>query len=179
MTDLNEQPTVPGVTPAPLNPALKARLLEAMLNAGRAEEEFRYEEELLTRLSPAPMELGLKDRAGLRMYLAATEVRRARMVARPYWRKVTAAAVLLMCCSLGTGIALRSNAAADTAQAVTSRSIIETNCGDTIPWDADAIPMQCVEVTYEDTFVMDASEDMKVMVTVPNRTEVTVPADLL
>lgn len=179
MTDFNEQNPAPGVTPTPLNPALKARLLEAMLNAGKAEQEFRCEEELLSRLRPAPMEPGLKDRVGLRMYLAATEVRRARMTARPYWRKVTAAAVLLMCCSLGTGIALRSNAAADTAQAVTSRSIIETSGGDSIRWDANAIPMQCVEVTYEDTFVMDASDDMKVMVTVPNRMEVTVPADLL
>ncbi|MBQ8517103.1 MAG: hypothetical protein IJ498_05945 [Akkermansia sp.] len=179
MTDFNEQTPAPGVIPAPLNPALKARLLEAMLNAGKAEEEFRREEELLTLLRPAPMEPGLKDRVGLRMYLAATEVRRAHMAARPYWRRVSAAAILLMCCSLGVGISLQSDAAADTAQAVTSRSIIETSSGDSIRWDANAVPLQSVEVTYEDTFVMDAADDMKVMVSVPNRTEVTVPADLL
>ena len=179
MTDLNEQNPTPGVTPAPLNPALKARLLKAMQNAGDGVSEFHREEELLSRLAPAPLEPGLKDRCGLRMYLAATEIRRARMYARPYWHRVAAAAVLVMSCCLGLGLTLRSNAVADTAHAVTSRSIIETSGHDSIRWGADAVPVQCVEVTYEDTFVMDAEDDMKVMVSVPNRTQVTVPADLL
>lgn len=179
MTELNEQNPTPGVTPTPLNPALKARLLAAMQNAGEVSSEFRHEEELLSRLRPAPLEPGFGDRCGLRMYLAATEIRRAHLYARPYWHKVTAAAVLVMSCCLGLGLTLRNDAVADTTHAVTSRSIIETSGHDSIRWGADAIPLQCVEVTYEDTFVMDAEEDMKVMVSVPNRTQVTVPADLL
>ena len=179
MTEYNGQNLTPGMTPAPLNPALKARLLGAMQAAGAEVREFRREEALLSRLRPAPLDLGFLDRTGLRMYLAATEIRRARMQVRPYWHKVTAAAVLVMSCCLGVGLTLKNDAAADTAQAVTSRSIIETSGGDSIRWDADAIPVQCVEVIYEDTFVLDAAEDMKVMVTVPNRTQVTVTADLL
>ncbi len=179
MTEYNEQNLTPTVTPAPLNPALKARLLDAMQTAADDMNEFRREEEMLLRLRPASMEPGLQDRLGLRMYLAATEIRRAHMYARPYWHKVTAAAVLVMSCCLGLGLTLRNDAVADTSQAVTSRSVIETRSGDSIRWDADAVPVQSVEVTYEDTFVMDAAEDMKVMVTVPNRTRVTVPADLL
>lgn len=179
MTDFNEQNPAPGVTPAPLNPALKARLLENMQSAAADVSEFRREEELLLRLRPSAVEPGLQDRVGLRMYLSATEIRRAHMYARSYWRKVTAAAVLVMSCGLGLGLTLRNDAVADTSQAVTSRSIIETRGGDSIRWDADAVPVQSVEVTYEDSFVMDAAEDMKVMVTVPNRTQVMVPADLL
>ncbi len=179
MTDFNEQNPTPGVTPSPLNPALKARLLDTMQTAAADVREFRREEELLLRLRPSAIEPGFQDKVGLRMYLAATEIRRAHMYARPYWRKVTAAAVLVVSCSLGLGLTLRNDAMADTSQAVTSRSIIETRGADSIRWDADAVPVQSVEVTYEDSFVMDAAEDMKVMVTVPNRTQVTVPADLL
>ncbi len=179
MTEYNEQNMTSGVRPAPLNPALKARLLDAMQSAAADASEFCREEELLLRLRPAAMDPGLQDRMGLRMYLAATEIRRAHMYARPYWHKVTVAAVLVMSCCLGLGLTLRNDAVADTSQAITSRSVIETRRGDSIRWDADAVPLQSVEVTYEDTFVMDAGEDMKVMVTVPNRTQVTVPADLL
>ncbi|MBQ2814213.1 MAG: hypothetical protein IJE66_04310 [Akkermansia sp.] len=173
---------VPGVTPSAMTPELRSRLLSAMQEAGDETREFMHEESLLRCLAPAPMPGVVRSRVGVRMHLNALNVRRSlRYGTTRGWRRVAAAAALLALCCTGGGWVLVSDAVADTAsnQGVVSRSIIETRGGDTVRWGADAVPVHCYEVTYEDTFVMDAESDMRVMVSVPNRTEVIVPADVL
>lgn len=167
------------VSPTPMNPALRGKLLEAMHTARNESTEFAREEALLRRLSPAPMPSAVHSRLGVRLYMGALEVRRALRSGAGNWRRlIAAAAVLALCCTAG-GLLLVSDASADTSQGMISRSILETRGGDSVRWGADAVPVQCYEVTYEDTFVMDTESDMRVMVRVPNRTEIIVPADLL
>lgn len=181
-TDQDQILSIPGVTPSAMSPELRSRLLSAMQQAGAETREFVHEEALLRSLAPAPMPGAVRSRVGVRMHLNALEVRRSlRFVSARGWRRVAAAAALLALCCTGGGWVLVSDAVADTAsnQGVVSRSIIETTGGDSVRWGADAVPMHCYEVTYEDTFVMDAESDMRVMVSVPNRTEVIVPADVL
>ena len=176
-----QEPTFPvsDISPAAMPQALRARLLRAMQSASDEVSEFAHEEALLRKLRPAPMAPAVRSRMGVRMYLSAMEIRRALRYGFASWRRISAVAAALALCCTGGGMLLVSDAAADTSQGVMSRSVIETRGGDSVRWGADAVPVHCYEVTYEDTFVMDADADMRVMVSVPNRAEVMVPADLL
>lgn len=175
----NQPASVSRMTPVPMTSALRERLLGAIHGARDEAHEFVREEALLRRFAPAPMPSAVHSRLGVRLYLSALEVRRSLHSISGYRRRLAAiAAALALFCTAG-GMLLVSDATADTAQGLISRSVLETNGGESVRWGADAVPVQCYEVTYEDTFVMDAEEDTRVMVRVPNRTEVIVPADLL
>lgn len=168
-------------TPAALPDTLRARLLGAMTEAAEEERLNRETEDLLRRLSPAPLPPRFTGRAGVRMCLAAADERSKHRTAdygrTLMWHRFAAAASLLLFAVGGAGVLTLSNASADTAQGLMSRSVLDTRA-ESIEWQ-DGAPVRCYTVTYEDEFVMDADEDMTVMVRVPSRTKVQVEEEIL
>lgn len=169
-------------TPAALPAALQARLLGAMTEAAEEERLNRETEALLHRLSPAPLPPRFSGRAGVKMCLTAVEVRDKHKTAtyssRLMWHRLAAAASLMLFAVGGIGMLVVSNAAADTTQGLVSRSVLNTHAERTVEWQ-DGAPVRNYTVTYEDEFVMDADENMTVLVRVPGSTTVQVEEDLL
>lgn len=183
MTPESTDDTIPTNMPAPaaLSEALQQRLLNAMQTAQKEEQEFRDLEEKLKTLSPAPMSPFAEGRMGVRMYLAAGEYRKQRASVPSYFsRQVAAVAALALCC-MGGGFALyNGSAVADTeSQGMVSRNVLETKLTEELKWDSDSAPVRCYEVLYEDSFTLEADDDMSVSVRVPNRTQVMIPVDML
>lgn len=181
MTDRTETAATRTARPAALPAALRDRLLHAMTDAAAEERADRETEALLRRLSPSPVPARLSARAGVRMCLTAVEERRGHTVAtygrKLMWHRFAAAASVLFFCVAGVLTLVTGNAAADTTQGLMSRSVLEAQA-ESVQWQ-DGAPVRSYLVTYEDEFVMDADDDMKVMVRVPNRTEVQVDEDIL
>ncbi|MCQ2365354.1 MAG: hypothetical protein MJ051_07365 [Akkermansia sp.] len=178
---LDTEKTVSTTTPAALSAALRGRLLGAMTAAAEEERADRATEALLHRLTPAPLSARLAGRVGVQMCLAAAEERsgqRARSYrSRLMWHRLAAAASVVFFVSAGSAVLYSGNAAADTTQGLMSRCVLDTRA-EQVEWHDDA-PVRSYLVTYEDEFVMDADEDMTVMVRVPNRAEVQVDEDVL
>lgn len=175
-----EQTNLDTLGAAPLPDALAGRFLAAMQAASAEETELRRTEAALRRLAPAEMPLHLMGQMGMGMYVAAAQARGGRSTAgRPWLRRCAAAAAALVCCAAG-GLAFHGTAVADAApQGLVSRSVILSRGGESVQWNADSTPVRSYEVTYEDTFVLDGDNGMTVTVRVPNRTTVTVPAEML
>lgn len=178
---LDTEKTVSTTTPAALSAALRGRLLGAMTAAAEEERADREMEALLHRLTPAPLSARLAGRVGVQMCLAAAEERsgqRARSYrSRLMWHRLAAAASVVFFVSAGSAVLYSGNAAADTTQGLMSRCVLDTRA-EQVEWHDDA-PVRSYLVTYEDEFVMNADEDMTVMVRVPNRAEVQVDEDVL
>lgn len=175
--------TIPANMPAPaaLPEALQQRLISAMQTAQQEEMEFRDLEEKLKTLSPAPLSPFAEGRMGVRMYLAAGEYRKQRAAAPSYFsRQVAAVAALALCC-VGGGFALyNGSAVAHTAsEGMVSRNVLETKAVQEVQWSQDSAPVRCYDVLYEDSFTLEADDDMSVSVRVPNRMQVVVPVDML
>ena len=168
--------------PTALSEALRGRLLAAMNNAAEEERSERDLEAQLRHLSPAPLSPRLAARVGVRMCLKAADVRTEQhhcTYRRPLWQPWAAAAVLALFC-VGGGLSLfTGSAAADTAQGLASRSVLESHSGDAVQWQEDGGAVRSYEVLYEDSFVMEAGDGMKVMVRVPNRAQVQVEEEVL
>lgn len=181
MTDRTETDATRTTRPAALPAALRDRLLSAMNSAAEEERADRETEALLRRLSPAAVPARLSARVGVRMCLTAVEERRGHTAAsysrKLMWHRFAAAASVIFFCVAGTFTLVTGNAAADTTQGLMSRSVLEAQA-ESVQWQ-DGAPVRSYLVTYEDEFVMDADDDMKVMVRVPNRTEVQVDEDIL
>lgn len=167
--------------PATLSAALRGRLLGAMTAAAAEERADRETEAILHRLAPAPLSPRATARLGVKMCLCAAEERSAHHVAgyerRLMWRNAAAAASVAMLAVVGSLTLLTGNAAADTTQGLMSRCVIDSRA-EQVEWQ-DGAAVRSYRVTYEDEFVMDADDDMTVMVRVPNSTEVTVDEDVL
>lgn len=180
MTDRTEK-TVTSTSPAALPAALRGRLLGAMTAAAEEERADRETEALLHRLAPAPLSARLSGRVGVQMCLAAADERsgqRARGYrSRLMWHRVAAAASVAFFVSAGSAVLYSGNAAADTTQGLMSRCVLDSRA-EQVEWH-DGAPVRSYLVTYEDEFVMDADDDMTVMVRVPNRAEVQVDEDVL
>lgn len=175
MTDLTN------TAAAPLPAALRDRLLHAMTNAAAEERADRETEAMLRSLSPAPMPARVSARVGVRMCLTAVEERRGHTVAaynrKLMWHRFAAAASVVFF-GVASGLVLvTGNASADTTQGLMSRCVLASQA-ESVEWQ-NGTPVRSYLVTYEDEFVMDADEDMTVMVRVPNRTEVQVNEDIL
>lgn len=175
MTDLTN------TAAAPLPAALRDRLLHAMTNAAAEERADRETEAMLRRLSPAPMPARVSARVGVRMCLTAVEERRGHTVTaynrKLMWHRFAAAASVVFF-GVASGLVLvTGNASADTTQGLMSRCVLASHA-ENVEWQ-NGTPVRSYLVTYEDEFVMDADEDMTVMVRVPNRTEVQVNEDIL
>lgn len=180
MTQDTEQ-EMAATRPAALPAALRERLLGAMTAAAEEERADRETEALLRRLSPAPLSPRLSARLGVQMCLSAADVRSGHVTAgyqrRLLWHRAAAAASVVLLGGIASLTLVTGNAAADTTQGLMSRCVLDS-CAQGVEWQNGA-PVRNYVVTYEDEFVMDADDDMKVMVRVPNRTEVTVEEDIL
>lgn len=178
--DTEEIPTIPAA-PAPLGAALRDRLLAAMNGAADEERAERRIEAMLQRLSPAPLPARLAGQLGAQMCYRAVEERGYRpqpAYRRLPWAHYAAAASLALLLGAGGFSLFLGNATADTKEGMMSRIVIESRSEDDVQWKDDE-PLRSYEVIYEDNFVMDADDDMKVMVRVPNRATVRVPEEML
>lgn len=159
---------------------LRSRLLGAMTAAAQDERTLAETEAMLHRLSPAPLSAQLSARVGVQMCLEAAEVRHGQRAAgydrRLMWQRAAAASVMLLGVVASLAL-LPGNAVADTTQGLMSRCVLDARA-EGVEWQ-DGAPVRNYIVTYEDEFVMDADEDMKVMVRVPNRTAVVLEEDVL
>ncbi len=181
MTDTTEQSLQTNAAPAALSAALRDRLLGAMQQAGAEERADRELELRLQRLAPAPLSARLSGRLGVQMCLRAVEERGRRKTAeydrRLMWHRFAAAASVMLLAVAAPVVLFTGNASADTVQVLASRSVLEKQAVD-VQWQGGTAVRSYI-VTYEDEFVMEADDDMKVMVRVPCRTEVTVDEDVL
>lgn len=173
-TDIDAAATKPAAMPA----ALQSRLLAAMQQAADEEHECREVEQLLRRLSPAPMPARLVGQLGVQMYVEAQQTtRRGRR--RAYWGRGGAAAAALALCCTGLALLVPGNAVAESDnQGLVSRNVIDARSTGRVEWRHGEVPVRHYEVVYEDAFVLEA-EDTTTVIRVPNRTEVEVEEDYL
>ena len=173
-TDIDAAATKPAAMPA----ALQSRLLAAMQQAADEEHECREVEQLLRRLSPAPMPARLVGQLGVQMYVEAQQTtRRGRR--RAYWGRGGAAAAALALCCTGLALLVPGNAVAESDnQGLVSRNVIDARSTGRVEWRHGEVPVRHYEVVYEDAFVLEA-EDTTTVIRVPNRTEVEVEEEYL
>ena len=173
-TDIDAAATKPAAMPA----ALQSRLLAAMQQAADEEHECREVEQLLRRLSPAPMPARLVGQLGVQMYVEAQQTtRRGRR--RAYWGRGGAAAAALALCCTGLALLVPGNAVAESDnQGLVSRNVIDARSTGRVEWRHGEVPVRHNEVVYEDAFVLEA-EDTTTVIRVPNRTEVEVEEEYL
>ena len=173
-TDIDAAATKPAAMPA----ALQSRLLAAMQQAADEEHECREVEQLLHRLSPAPMPARLVGQLGVQMYVEAQQTTH-RSRRRAYWGRGGAAAAALALCCTGLALLVPGNAVAESDnQGLVSRNVIDARGTGRVEWRHGEVPVRHYEVVYEDAFVLEA-EDTTTVIRVPNRTEVEVEEDYL
>lgn len=173
-TDIDAAATKPAAMPA----ALQGRLLAAMQQAADEEHECREVEQLLRRLSPAPMPARLVGQLGVQMYVEAHQTTH-RSRRRAYWGRGGAAAAALALCCTGLALLVPGNAVAESDnQGLVSRNVIDARSTGRVEWRHGEVPVRHYEVVYEDAFVLEA-EDTTTVIRVPNRTEVEVEEDYL
>ncbi len=163
--------------PAALPPALQNRLLAAMQQAAAEEQECREMEQMLRRLSPAPMPARLVGQLGVQMYVEAQQ-RKARSYSYRKRGGIAVAAALVLFAA-GIPLLMPGTAVADSdTQGLVSRNIIETRGTSRVEWRHGQAPVRHYEVVYEDAFVLDA-DDTTTVIRVPNRTDVEVEEEYL
>lgn len=179
MTSMTEE-KLNTTAPAALPEGLRMRLLEAMQGASARGVEDARTEALLRRLSPAPLPTALSGRLAWSLGTAAREAQDARRSPRRRYarlRAAAAAAIALMAVGGPLSMALLP-ASAGNASGLMSRCVLESRGCERVQWQ-DGAPLRAYEVTYEDSFVMDAEEDVTVVVRVPNRATVRVEEEWL
>ncbi|MGN0835906.1 MAG: hypothetical protein ACI4OS_00545 [Akkermansia sp.] len=165
--------------PAPLPEGLRMRLLEAMQDVSAREAEDARTEALLRRLSPAPLPTALSGRLAWCLGAVAREARDARRAARRRYVLPRAAAAVAALLAVGGPLTMALlPASAGNASGLMSRCVLESRGSERVQWQ-DGAPLRAYEVTYEDSFVMDAEEDVTVVVRVPNRATVRVEEEWL
>ena len=177
---MKTEQTLNTTAPAALPEGLRTRLLGAMQGASAREAQNSRTEELLRRLSPAPLPPALSARLAWSLGVAAREAQDSRRSPqRRYARLRVAAAAAIALLAVGGPLTLALlPASAGSASGLMSRCVLELRGSERVQWQ-DGAPMRAYEVTYEDAFVMDAEEDVTVVVRVPNRATVRVEEEWL
>ena len=177
---MKTEQTLNTAAPAALPEGLRKRLLGAMQEASAREAQDAHTEELLRRLSPAPLPTALSARLAWSLGAAAREAQDSRRSPhrRYAWLRAAAAAAIALLAVGGPLSMALLPASAGNASGLMSRCVLESRSSERVQWQ-DGAPLRAYEVTYEDSFVMDAEEDVTVVVRVPNRATVRVEEEWL
>lgn len=174
-----ENQTWKEVVPTTLSPELQSRFLAAMQQAASEESECTRIEQELRHFTPAPLPEARKETLLGRMYRESSLAGMSRQGWERWlfrWSSVAAALFLLagaFCLLMeDSGIFLSS-------QGLASRSVIDTRGGSVLQWENEHTPVLHYDVVYEDSLVLESVDHTTIVVRVPNRESVRVPAEMI
>lgn len=165
---------------APISDALHNKLLGAMLSAKVEVNRDAEVEAALRRLAPAPLSAPQQARLDVALIdakvMPQTYSRKPAYARFGLWQKA-AALVVLFCVCVGFIIQhfelnLNPDASNSPAFGLASRRVFNAKPVREIKWDGVQSRGE-YEVLYEDSFVYSGDDDVTIIVTVPNRTTVS------